>query len=98
MIATLRSTTEARVNLLDISGSTPTSLQTSTHGKSWGFEAPALAKVSPWTYVVAMGSSSIDDYILRLTPMTSRIGMTEFNVSSSALEDITLRFQLANTT
>lgn len=99
MIATLRSSTEARLNLLDISGSTPTSLQTSTYGITSSSQSPAMCKVAPWTLVAWLWSNTTNDYIFRLTPIsTARIGMTEFDVSSSALEDITLRFQLANTT
>lgn len=96
MIATLRSTTEARLNLLDISGTTPSSLQTSTHSTSASSDPPAMCKVAPWT-LVAQFSTAANDYIFRLTPIsTSRIGMTEFTVANAGLEDITLRFQLAN--
>ena len=97
MIATLRSSTEARLNLLDISGTTPSSLQTSTHSISASSDPPAMCKVAPWT-LIAQFATYANDYIFRLTPVsTSRIGMTEFDVSNAALEDITLRFQLANT-
>lgn len=97
-IATTRSATEARLNLLDISGTTPTSsLGTSTHAiTSTSYLSCALVKLLPWTVVAQFGDDAANDYIFRLTTTdTARIGMAEYNTANWVVEDVALRFQMA---
>lgn len=89
------------VHLLDISGSAPASLssQTFTHGTTSNqYQASAIVKVSPWTYV-STGSTGtgVTKGIIKLTvPSLARIGIAESAISSGASGTILMRYATEN--
>jgi len=83
--------------LIDISGTTPTSLGNQGISFTAGSRLwIGLVKTSPWTYVVVWNDVADGDYIFKLTPVSSaRIGVAESGISDTATWAITLRYQLA---
>lgn len=97
LICTYDSGTLAKVRLLDISGATPTELQS----KSLSFSTvsshfmTSICKISPWIYSV-MGSSqnNLDRMVFLIPDSTAHLGMAAADIADAADGDVYLRSNL----
>lgn len=97
LVARFSTTTNQQLNFLDLSGATPTlvgsvvNLSISATTKL----GLAIAKVSPWTYVMEGGEDATGDAIIKMTPYGGRVGIAESAIANAATGAITFRFQKA---
>jgi hypothetical protein len=97
LVADYSSTTNMVLFLLDISGSTPTTItsQNITSGDTSGIHAEiGLVKIKPWTYIINGSTVANADYIVPLSvSSTLRIGIAAEAISNGNTGNILYRYQ-----
>lgn len=73
--------TSATASLIDISGATPTLIQSTAMTGGGSSCVSAICKIKPWTYIWAQDD---DNMVLKLTPQTLRIGTATSAIASAA--------------
>lgn len=87
--------TNPTVSLLDITGATPTLIQsTAMVGGNTNYQS-SLVRMKPWTY---LWSQDNDNTILKLTPQTTRVGTAPSAIASAATGNVSMRYQTATLT
>jgi hypothetical protein len=87
--------TNATVSLLDITGATPTLIQSTAQVGGNASYVSSLVKAKPWTYI---WSQDNDNTVLKLTPQTNRVGTAPSAITSAATGNVSMRYQTATLT
>ena len=84
--------TSATTSLIDISGATPTLIQSTAMTGGGGNCVSAICKIKPWTYIWSQTSSTM---VLKCTPNTLRVGVAPSAIASAATWNVSMRYQTA---
>lgn len=87
--------TSAITSLLDITGATPTLIQSTAMTGGGGNCMSAICKIKPWTYIWSQNNSTM---VLKLTPNTLRVGTAPSAIVSAATGNVSMRYQTATLT
>lgn len=88
--------TNPTATLLDISGATPTLIQSTALTGGASSAKSGICKVKPWTYI---WSQDNDNVVIKLTPPTTlRIGVAPSAIASAATGSVSMRYQTATLT
>ena len=87
--------TNPTVSLIDISGATPTLIQSTAMTGGSATWMSSLVKAKPWTYLWTQDN---DNFVIKLTPQTTRIGTAPSAIVSAATGNVSMRYQTATLT
>lgn len=73
--------THATVSLIDITGATPTLIQSTAVTGGATDAVSVITKMKPWTY---LWTQSTGNTVIKLTPQTTRVGTAPSAIASAA--------------
>lgn len=79
------------VKYLDVSGTTPTEISSQTLTATSAVYSTFVVKAAPYVYVVDTSNPAFD-YIVKMTPVTNRIGVAQNSIANAATGNILYRF------